>query len=209
LRCNSRHNALRDAAYIPEDIREEARSMVDGEEEVFRETSEQGRWLSYDELGQIRWIGRPSAVKLAQRERWQRLSGNDRTARVLVPLDWLKPARRQPEALFREDFRDEFPEFSRIVGALEGELAEKGRAIAVLETAVATLREQLAQANGRVEAELRRVDQAEQATGSRRVSDLSQRASRCHLTMLARLRGFMLSSPHARHRPRLPQGRRR
>ena len=115
--------------------------MVGGEEEVFRETSEEGRWLSYDELGQIRGIGRPSAVKLAQRERWQRRSGNDRTARVLVPLDWPKPAKRQLEASFREGFRDEFPEFSRLVSVLEGELAEKGRVVAALEVAVATLRE--------------------------------------------------------------------
>ena len=72
--------------------------VADGEEETFRDDPREafpdGRWLTYDEIAKIRGIGRASAVKLAQRERWQRRPGNDRTARVLVPLDWLKPARR-------------------------------------------------------------------------------------------------------------------
>ena len=72
---------------------------------------------------------------------WQRRSGIWPDARVLVPLDWPKPAKRQPEASFREGFRDELPEFSRLVSVLEGELAEKGRGVAALEMAVATLRE--------------------------------------------------------------------
>jgi hypothetical protein len=59
------------------------------------EQSGEGRWLTYDELGQIRTIGRESAVKLAQRKRWRRIPGNDGIARVLVPLDWLNAARPQ------------------------------------------------------------------------------------------------------------------
>ena len=54
-----------------------------------------GRWLTYSELATIRGINRASAVKLVQRERWPRSSGNDRqrTVRVLVPEDWLAPAK--------------------------------------------------------------------------------------------------------------------
>ena len=54
----------------------------------------EGRWLTYTELAEIRGIGRESAVKLVQREGWRKASGNspDRTVRVLVPMDWLKPA---------------------------------------------------------------------------------------------------------------------
>jgi hypothetical protein len=52
--------------------------------EAFGEV-EGGRWLSYSELAEIRGIGRESAVKLVQRERWRRMPGNDRTVRVLVP----------------------------------------------------------------------------------------------------------------------------
>jgi DNA repair exonuclease SbcCD ATPase subunit len=116
--------------------------MMDRNGEAFPdaspEVSGEGRWLTYDEISQIRGIGRESAVKLAQRERWQRQPGNDGTARILVPLDWLKPARprspeRSPEAS---------PELSRVVG--------------VLEVAIATLRE-------RAEAAERRADRAEQA----------------------------------------------
>ena len=80
--------------------------------EAFPEEFRDGRWLSYDELGKIRGIGRPSAVKLAQREKWPRRLGNDRTARVLVPLEWLKLAKPLPEG---------FPEVRRqIPGRLPG-----------------------------------------------------------------------------------------
>jgi hypothetical protein len=55
----------------------------------------EGKWLSYSELAAVRHIRRVSAIKLAQRERWQRQSGNDRarTVRVLAPEEWLSPAR--------------------------------------------------------------------------------------------------------------------
>jgi len=69
------------------------------EREAFPENSGEGRWLTYDQIRKIRGIGRESAVKLVHRERWERRSGNDGIARVLVPLKWLKPARaRIPEA---------------------------------------------------------------------------------------------------------------
>ena len=66
-----------------------------GEAEIdFGEDAPGGRWLSYAELAEIRGIGRESAVKLVQRERWRRMPSNDRTIRVLVPAEWLKPAAR-------------------------------------------------------------------------------------------------------------------
>jgi hypothetical protein len=40
---------------------------------------------------------------------------------VLVPLDWLKPARRQPEAL-PEDFREDFQVLSRLANVLDDAL---------------------------------------------------------------------------------------
>ncbi len=57
-----------------------------------------GRWLTYGELAAIRGINRASAVKLVQRERWPRSSGNDRSrvVRVLVPEDWLTLAKETP-----------------------------------------------------------------------------------------------------------------
>jgi len=80
------------------------------------DASGEGRWLTYDELGHIRGIGRESAVKLAQRKRWPRRPGNDGTARVCVPLDWLKAVKEH-----------------------SGELS---RSVSLLEATVAALREQ-------------------------------------------------------------------
>ena len=66
----------------------------------------QGRWLTYDDISRIRGIGRPSAVKLVQREGWERRPGNDGTARILVPMGWLKPAKKETS---RETSREELP----------------------------------------------------------------------------------------------------
>jgi hypothetical protein len=57
-----------------------------------------GRWLTYSELATIRGINRASAVKLVQRERWPRSTGNDRSrvAKVLVPEEWLTRAKESP-----------------------------------------------------------------------------------------------------------------
>src|SRR5689334_463001 len=58
----------------------------------------EGRWLTYGELASIRGTKRASAIKLAQRERWPRQAGNDRsqTVRVLVPGEWLVSAKDKP-----------------------------------------------------------------------------------------------------------------
>jgi len=87
------------------------------------DTGEDGRWLNYGELAEIRGIGRESAVKLAQRERWRRRPGNDGSARIFVPLDWLKPA-RQARQDGSSGHSPEIPgEFSRAIKAFEAGLS--------------------------------------------------------------------------------------
>ena len=140
--------------------------------EQLRDDFGEGRWLTYAELAEIRGIGRESAVKLVQREGWRKRPGNnsDRTVRVLVPEDWLKPAR---QAHIPEGFPEDFAGLSRIVRPLEA--------------AVEALRAQLAAANsradkadaGREAAEIR-ADRADQALAGERA-----RAAR---PLLARLR---------------------
>lgn len=114
--------------------------MADSKMDIFPDTSGEGRWLTYDEISQIRGIGRESAVKLAQREKWPRRPGNDRTARVFVPPDWLKPARTRQQ----ESSPEVFPEWSRIVS--------------VLEDAVTGLRERAEAADARADAAERRAE---------------------------------------------------
>jgi hypothetical protein len=106
-----------------------------------------GRWLTYAELAAIRGIGRASAVKLVQRERWPRSSGNDRarTVRVLVPPDWLAPAKERPASSDAPAMSGEYP------GMMAG-------ALAALEDAVAGLRGQLDVANARAERAEARAD---------------------------------------------------
>jgi hypothetical protein len=163
---------------IPGGIREGQDVVVDGEEETFRddprEAFPEGRWLTYDEIAKIRGIGRASAVKLAQRERWQRRPGNDRTARVLVPLDWLKPARRSGDTS-PEEFPEASRELSRVIGVLEAAIAASKERAAADAAAISTLREQLAEANRRAHSDAAaiaeanaRADRAEQGRDSER-----------------------------------------
>ena len=93
-------------------------------------------WMSYAELGRARGISASSAKRLAIRRHWRRQQGNDGTARVAVPVT---------EAVLREprpgdDTRDVTPLPDIAAGAL-----------AALETAVMTLREQLDTANARAD----------------------------------------------------------
>src|SRR5690349_14455700 len=90
----------------------------------------EGEWLGSTELGPIRSIGRASAKKLALREGWPRIPGNDGSTRVLVPREWLKPARepsreRSP-GLSREDTRESNAldaAFATALAAKDGEIA--------------------------------------------------------------------------------------
>jgi hypothetical protein len=48
-------------------------------------TSEDGRWLTYAELAELRGISKASATRMSFRHKWRRQAGNDGTVRVLVP----------------------------------------------------------------------------------------------------------------------------
>jgi hypothetical protein len=125
------------------------------------DNTQDGRWLTYAELATIRGINRASAVKLVQRERWRRSSGNDRsrTVRVLVPPDWLAPAKERPPA--SGDVPAMFGEYPRLLAAAETRADEAHkRAEAALALAERTLT-QLADANART-------DRAEDATDALR-----------------------------------------
>jgi hypothetical protein len=55
------------------------------------------RWLTYAELAESRGISRPSAIRLARRRKWPHRSGNDGTARVLVPAGEETARREVPD----------------------------------------------------------------------------------------------------------------
>jgi hypothetical protein len=79
------------------------------------------RWMTYGELGEARGINTASAKRLAFRRKWRRQAGNDGTARVAVPVD----------------------EVTRRTGGGLNATEDISRLVSGLETALATLREQL------------------------------------------------------------------
>ena len=133
--------------------------------EPLREAFSEGRWLSYSELAEIRCIGRPSAVKLAQRERWRRIPGNDRdrTVRVLVPPEWLQPSKAIPLREAAPDgIPDAIPEFVRQLDAANARVDEANkRADAALARADRTLG-RLADMTGHIQQAESRMDAANQ-----------------------------------------------
>jgi hypothetical protein len=96
---------------------------------------EGARWVSYTELAKARAISKDSAIRLARRERWRKMPGNDadKTVRILVPETYLHPAAR-PDAL--QATREDVPqgELSRLISmfetglvALHGGVADRRR----------------------------------------------------------------------------------
>jgi hypothetical protein len=126
------------------------------------ELSPDGRWVTYDELGRIRGIGRESAVKLVQRKRWRRVRGNDGEARVYVPSDWLLPIKAAPDDASPDDSPHDPPDIPRIMAALEatiGSLTVRAeRAEAEADRTIAALKD----ARERGDRERTRADHAEQ-----------------------------------------------
>lgn len=118
------------------------------------EYSGEGEWLTYSQISQLRRIGREGAVKLAQREKWHRVPGNDGTARVLVPSEWLKAARRH----------------RRRASGGHTPAAEWSRAIAAFKAAATAARE-------RAEAAEARANRAE-AENDRLIADLKAERER-------------------------------
>jgi hypothetical protein len=89
-----------------------------------------GRWLTFAELGQSRGISKTSAMKLVSRHGWRRQKNNKGQIRALVPLAWVGG----------DDARE------------PNNTADMSRAIRAFDSAIATLREQLVRETGRTEA---------------------------------------------------------
>jgi hypothetical protein len=107
-----------------------------------------GRWMTYDELAEVRGIKRIGAVRLVQRYKWRRQAGNDGRARVLVPHDALQPV-RGTDAGTNAPIHVTPTSAGSAAGNDAGTMLEG--ALAALEDAVAALREQLDVANARAE----------------------------------------------------------
>ena len=133
---------------------------------------------SYAELGKARGISAASAKRLAIRRHWRRRQGNDGTARVAVP---------GTEAVRREIDTSDVP---------EDNTGDVTSSVAALQVAIATLSEQLEEANGRADAaearaeqERQRADRAEaarDAAEARSAVIIAIHATRAHDGDLAR-----------------------
>jgi hypothetical protein len=155
--------------------------------------ADQGQWLTYRQIGDLRRISKPSAERLVRRHRWRRQVDNQGVTRVLVPPDWLTEAPSDTQASLPDitpsgspDITQDRELFAGALAALEGtmsflqgqldtanrraEAAEAGRqeAISLAEKTVTMLTEE----RGRAEVAQQRADRAEdRADGLRRRVD--------------------------------------
>jgi hypothetical protein len=56
------------------------------------------RWLSYDEIADMRGIDRASAIRMVRRKQWPKQDGNDGTTRVAVPGSFFRARRTKVTA---------------------------------------------------------------------------------------------------------------
>jgi hypothetical protein len=110
------------------------------------DVSADGRWLTYDELAELRGIDRTSARRLTTRLKWLRRPGNDGTVRILVPLRHLRPPRRSADrpAGIAADTATAPAVMPAVMTATPADLSA---VIVPLEAAIDALREQLTAAN--------------------------------------------------------------
>jgi len=124
--------------------------MDDDTDDVRGNDTDTVRWMTCAELAKARGISAAPATQLAIRRNWRRQGGNDKTARVAVPIGEIMPKTNTP----------------RMVGVMSG--GDIARAIAALESALAELRE-------RAQSTDKRMDQAEiRATEAERRADRAE-----------------------------------
>jgi hypothetical protein len=131
------------------------------------------RWLTYDEVADVRGTSRDGAIRWVQRRKLRRQPGNDGRVRVLVPPDILAvaPPKRAP--------RTDTPDAPPAVAAFETALVVIREAHA---GELSTLREML----DRARAETKEAQDAAEAV---RRGDLDRRAQRRWRRLLAAWRG--------------------
>jgi hypothetical protein len=106
--------------------------------------TDEGRWLTYRQIGEFRHISKASAERLVRRHRWRRQVDNQGVTRVLVPPDWLTAVPADTPAGLPDITLPRSPDVTPDSGLLAD-------AVAALEDAVAGLRSQLAEAANRAE----------------------------------------------------------
>lgn len=114
---------------------------------LLRDMPHDGRWLTYDELANMRGISRASARRLVQRNGWRQQHDDQQTVRILVPLDRWSPSMSDISAAF-------------------------GNALAIIRDAhageIKALREQLVEARYERDQERERAEHAETAIAAER-----------------------------------------
>ena len=110
------------------------------------DTDADGRWMTYEELAEVRGIDRHSARRLASRLKWQRQKDNQQIVRVYVPISRAEPDRRH-----RDMPADNPQDISGAISVLEAAIAAVRERSEADQGTIAVLRKDFEQANGRAD----------------------------------------------------------
>jgi hypothetical protein len=94
------------------------------------EDSRQDRWVTYDQLAELRRTSRASAVRQARRRKWRRQQDNQGNVLVLVPEDELRPSPDSPPDEPADGHQDGPSVISALQSAFQTTLAAKDEVIA-------------------------------------------------------------------------------
>jgi chromosome segregation ATPase len=120
------------------------------------DTEADGRWMTYEELAEVRGIDRHSARRLASRLKWARQRDNQQIVRVYVPISRAEPDRRH-----RDMPADNPQDISRVIGLL-------GASVSSLTDRAAAAEKRADQAENRAEQAETRAARAERAVADER-----------------------------------------
>jgi chromosome segregation ATPase len=143
------------------------------------------RWLSYDEIADMRGIDRASAIRMVRRKHWQKRDANDGTTRVAVPGTFFRVTRTktavpgqsvtgQPPSITgqtQDNDNDNAPTINALLDHVRTLREQLGRERAALEGKAIVLREAVA-------GERERAERAEAEHGVARTEAMTERALR-------------------------------
>ena len=159
--------------------------------------------MTFAELADARGISRESAIRLIRKKRWRRQRDNRGNVIALIPDPWADPPDRPADD---PEERPADAPAERANNPAEPRGATNGfhtQALATLDTAVTTLREQLVRAEARADAADQRADQAEARV------DAAESDSRRADALIADLEGALRAKDTelAEHRGAVDQAR--
>jgi hypothetical protein len=92
---------------------------MDDAPDIRPDMTEDGRWMTYAQIADLRGISKASAERLVRRHRWRRQADNEGRVRAYVPLTWADQAQDDAPDIMADIPPDIRPDTSHAINALQ------------------------------------------------------------------------------------------